>query len=152
MGIPFTEQLTQALSIPAASIYPVNVANNATGNVCGPINMRNFRRAMAHVVVGVLTGTANVQAFFQSSATSGGTFANVSGGATIGTVNTANTEYTLEIRADQMPSGQPWLQLVVLVGGNSAYIAAPLYGDASDYAPANQFDANTTVLPSRNVT
>lgn len=148
----FTEQLTQALSIPAASLYPQNRAfDNTNAAVVGPINMNVFRRAMAHVVVGVVTTNSNIQAYFQASNANNGTFANISSGPTIGNVNTSNTEYTLEIRADQMPSGKPWLQLAVLVNVANAFLSASLYGGESGYKPASQYDINTTLLPTRAV-
>ena len=150
----FTEQLTQALSIAAKSIYPANVAfDNTNAAVVGPVQMNVFRRVMAHLIVGVVTTNSNIQAYFQSSATSGGTFANIASGPTLGAagVNTSNTEYTLEIRADQMPSGQPWIKLAVLTNVANAFLSASCYFGESGYKPGNQYDCNTTLLPQRVV-
>lgn len=146
-----TEQMTEAISIPVASLPPSNTSNNATAYTVGPVNMAYFNRIMAHIQLGVLTGAATVQAYFQSSNANNGTFANVTSGPTIGTVNTANTEYTLEMRGDQVPAGNSWVRLQILVSANAAFTAAALYGSQSPYKPAKQFDANSTILPTRAV-
>lgn len=148
----FTEQLTQALSIPVQSLLPQNRAfDNTNAAVVGPINTNVFRRIFAHVQVGVVTTNSNIQAFFQASNVNNGTFTNVANGPTIGIVNTSNTEYTLEIRADQMPAGKPWLQLGVLVNVANAFLSAELYGGESAYKPAQSYNANATVLPVQAV-
>lgn len=146
----FTEQMTQAISIPVQSLAPANINNNTTGSIVGPVNMREFRRIMGHVEVGVLTGAANVQVYFQASNANNGTFVNVASGPTL-FINTNNTEGTIEMRADQVPAGDSWVQLCVLVSANSAFVAAQLYGGLGPYAPTNQSDANSTIIVSRNV-
>lgn len=136
----FTEQLSQALSIPAASLPAANRANSGVAYTIGPVTMSQFKRVMAHVMTGVLTGLANVQAYFQTCTVSNGTFANISGGNTL-TITANNTEGTLEIRADEITPGDKFLQLAVLVNANSAFCSAELYGGEAAYKPASQFDA-----------
>ena len=146
----YTEQLTQALSLPAKSLYPANLATNANAYVVGPLSTAIFRRLMAHIVMGAFSAT-NVQAVFQSSNANNGTFANVPNGPSI-TGNAANTEYTLEMRADQVPAGNSWVQLAVFVnGGTAAFLSASLYCGESGYHPGNQYDMNTTLMPTRSV-
>lgn len=135
----FTEQLTQALSIPADPLPPVNRANNATAYTIGPVDMNRFKRVMAIVTTGVLTGSANVQAYFQTCSISNGTFANISGGNTL-TVAANNLTSTLEVRADQLGSGNRYLQLAVLVNANSAFTSAYVLGGEANYKPASQYD------------
>ena len=146
----FTEQMSQAISVPVLSFSPANTAsNNTTASTMGPITMSRYRRIMAHVVAGVLSANTNVQAYFQGCNTSNGTYANVSGGNTL-TLSASNTEGTLEMRADQMPAGNQFLQLALLVSGGAntgAFLSAQVYGGASHYRPAAQFDGgNSTTL------
>lgn len=135
----FTETLTQALSLPADPLVPTNQSNNATPYTVGPVDMSKFKRVMAIVTTGVLTGSANVAAYFQTCSISNGTFANISGGNTL-TLTTNNKTGTLEIRADQITAGDRYLQLAVLVSANAALCAAYVLGGEANYKPASQFD------------
>jgi hypothetical protein len=152
----FTEQLTQALSLPVASIYPLAVAsnNNTVNTTTNPVNMsKGFKRLLAHVLIGTLgANVTNVYAVFQSSNANNGTFANVASGAAA-TLNTTNSEVTLEMRKDQVPSGNAFVQLLVQVttntnAGNTVTIVGSIFGGEGDYKPANQFDysTNTSIL------
>lgn len=147
----FTEEMSQAISVPAASLTPANRANNATAYVVGPVAAKNFRRFMAHVQIGVLTGAANVQAYFQACTASNGTFANVSSTNQTVLLDSSNTEATLEMRADQLADGDDWIQLAVLVSANAAFCSAALYGGESHYKPASQFDVAAATLEQRYV-
>lgn len=139
----FTEQLTQALSIPATPLLPDNRANNATPYAVGPIDMSQFKRVMAIVNVGVLTGSATVTAYFQACTVSNGTFANITGANNLTVL--VNTTETLEMRADQLPAGNRYLQLAVLIAANSAFTAATVLGGEAPYKPADQYDVANTV-------
>jgi hypothetical protein len=140
----FTEQLTQALAIPAAVLPPVNRANNATAYTVGPVDMSKYKRVMALVKCGVLTGSANVQAYFQTCSVSNGTFANISGGNTV-TLSTNNQTATLELRSDQITAGDRYLQLAVLVNANSAFCDALILGGEAAYKPANAGDVGSNL-------
>lgn len=140
MGMKFTEQMTQALAIPISpGIAPANTSNSASPQTIGPIDMLKFKRIMAHIQLGVVTGTANVQAYFQGSNSSGSGFANMSGANTL-TLNTSNSEGTLELRADQLPSGNRYVQLALLTNANAAFSAAQVFAGCPNYDPANQYD------------
>lgn len=146
--------MSQSISLPVASLRPANVAfDNTNANIIGPVSMKVFRRIMGHLIVGVVTANSNIQAYWQSSNASDGTFTNVSASSNTytGALNTSNREYTLEIRADQLPANHSWVQLAVLVNVANAFLAASVYASESSYKPASQYDANTTVLPSRVV-
>lgn len=146
----FTEQLSQALSIPVASTMPSNQGSGA-GNqaTIGPIDMSRFRRVMAHVMLGTAGTSANVQAYFQTSNASGSGFANVATNPQTLTLSTANTEGTIEIRADQLNTNNRYLQLIMLVNTNPANTAATVWAGQSEYSPANQYDY--TGLPANRL-
>lgn len=144
------EQLTQALSCPVAFIPPANYAANATPQSTAGVNMNKFNRVMALVNIGVIASGGNVQAYFQSSNAVGGTYTNITNGPTLAATTTNNKGATLEIRRDQMPSGQPFLKLCVLVNTQAAFVSGILLGGQSSYKPASQFD-DATNIPSRSV-
>ncbi len=144
MASSFTEQMTQSISVAAASVPPSNNSFSDTVPVIvGPIDMMKFRRVMGHIIVGVVGSGGTVKGYFQSSATSGGSFVNVTGGAVTGILNAANTEATIEMRSDQLTAGTRWVQLAVLNGTANCFIAASIYGSCSNYSPAQQYDYNT---------
>jgi hypothetical protein len=93
-----------------------------------------------------------VQAYLQGCNTSNGTFANItnsSGTNTTVTVSSANTDVTLEVRGDQLPTNNQFVQLVVVVNTNACFVAGSIYGGEAAYKPASQFDfsnTNTTFL------
>src|SRR5207249_3379962 len=129
MGMSVLEQMTQALSIPAVTLPPQSLA--ASTVTVGPVSMKNFRRLMAEVSVGILGTNANVQAYLQSCNTNNGSFANISSTNAVVTASSSNTELTLEVRADQLPStGNQFVQLQVTVNANASLVAAKLLGGA----------------------
>lgn len=146
----FTEQLTQAITIPAASAFPQAVGgNNTTANVTvGPVNAGKLRRFMAHLMANAIgANVTNVSIQFQASNANNGTFTNVASGA-VATLNTNNTEATVEVRADQLGTNNSWVQALVQVVtnnnvNNTAEICASLYAAESSYKPAKQYDYNT---------
>lgn len=139
----FTEQLTQALSIPVASLYPANATANNANVVVGPFTMKEYRRAMAHIVVGVVGTNCNLACYWQASNANNGTFTNLATQVFFNTT-TSNSEGTIEVRADQLGNNNSWLQLIVLPSSNNGaggiFVAASVYGGESSYKPANQFD------------
>lgn len=147
----FTETLTQFLSMPAAALPPANYANNATAYTVGPVSAKYFRRFMGFVNVGVLTGSANVQIYLQGCNTSNGTFANVSNTNQAVLLDAANTCATVEVRSDQLNSGNKFIQLAVLVNANSAFCSAQLFCGDAHYSPASDYDANSTYIEGRTV-
>jgi hypothetical protein len=79
------EQLSQGLSI-AAQISP-QALSNATPTSGNGINMKLFRRVLA--IIQVSAGAGSITAVLRSSASSGGTFADIAG-TTITAITTAN--------------------------------------------------------------
>jgi hypothetical protein len=148
------------MAIPAASLMPASyTANNTTPQLVGPIAIKEFARFWGHVQAGVLGTNSTVVAYFQGSNTNNGTFANIvantagasNTGATL-TLNTSNTEGTVEIRADQMNAGNTYIQLCILVTANNSYASAELYATDCRYSPAGQFNASTLNTTTQPVT
>lgn len=148
---PFTEQLCQALAW--VSHVPPAAQTSGTVYVSSPVDMSQFRRAIALINVGVFpSGTAvagwfaanNVAFTTTGTATSGAASNSTTGpiGSTCVLGATAATRgEKMEIRADQLPSGYRWLQLQISVSS----AAAPTFGVAvlgadTNYSPANQFE------------
>jgi hypothetical protein len=115
----YTEQLSQALAIPATELDPVS--QGVATVTSGGIDMSKWRRCMFVLMVGAVGGAGTVDAKLQESATSGGTYTDISGGG-ITQVTTSNKIVTLEMRAGMMT--KQWCRLSVTVGGNAVLIAA----------------------------
>lgn len=140
----FTEQLSQALAIPIASLAPANRAfNNTTPFTIQGVDMSKFKRVMGHFQCGILdtANSANVAAYWQSSAENNANFANISG-ATVTTLTANNKEATTEIRSDQLPAGHRYVQLAVLVSIADALTSATVWAGESHYKPANDYTAS----------
>lgn len=146
----FQEQLSQALSIPVLSIYPSNTSNSGTAVLSSSVDMGLFRRIMAHVIAGVVTGSANTNAYFTCSSTSNGTYNNLTSGNTL-TLSASNTEGTLEIRSDQLNSSCRFVKLNLLTNANAMFLTAAVYGGEAPYKPANQNDAGNATTMQRLV-
>lgn len=154
----FTEQLTQFLSIPIASLYPATAGgnNNTLNSTVGPINAKNFKRFMGHMKCGTVGANACTTMVFQSSNANNGTFSDVPSGASV-TLSTTNSEGTIEMRSDQIPAGNSWIQLRCQVGtntnaGNTAVFDASLFAGDAHYRPVAQYDFSTnTSLLNRQV-
>lgn len=145
MPLDILETLTEALSIQGA-IIPGTVLNSGatvTAATVG-INMKNFVRAMAEINVGAISAGGSITVTLQSSATVSGSYANISGSTM--TITTASQVSTMEIRADEMPIGQPFLK--VLITSTTAFnvaVSAVLWGGAAPQRPAKQWDVASLV-------
>lgn len=155
---PFTEQLTQALAV----VSHIGAANFTSGTsyVSSPIDMSQFRRAIAYLDMGTVGGTAtsgtilcgwyaanNVTFTTAGTAASGLPTNSTTGpiGSTMVMVS-ASGDMTrvnkMEIRADQLPSGYRWLQLQVSVSSAmAATMGVIILGADPNYMPANQFES-----------
>lgn len=149
---PFTEQLSQALAwvghVPAAA------QTSGTVYVSSPVDMSQFRRAIALINFGVFpSGTAvfgwyaaNNVAFTTAGTAASGQPSNITTGP-IGTTAVYNTTAAtrgvkMEIRADQLPSGCRWLQLQISVSSAAVpVLAVDVLGADPNYMPANQFES-----------
>lgn len=138
MSRPFTETLTEGQAL--AAKFPTTI--NSTSIVTLGLNMAEIRRARAILKLG--TGAGAVTFTLQSSATATGVYADITNQATTNPSLTGlltGTYNTIEIRADQMPTGQPFLRAKALETGGSDIIAdLTLIGDCVAYGPGNQFN------------
>lgn len=142
----FTEQLTQALSIPVASKPPANyAANNTTAYTVGPVSMAESRRLLAIINMGVIGANTNVQCYLQASNASGGTYANISSTNQAVTLDTSNTMATIEVRADEIGTNNQYVQLAMLItgSGTGAFLSATLIGGECAYKPGSQYNFDT---------
>ena len=149
---PFTEQLCQALAL----VSNISPAEQTSGTVyaSSPVDMSQFRRAIALINVGTIpSGTclagwfaANNVAFTTAGTASSGAPTNSTTGPIGSTCIFGATAATrcekMEIRADQLPSGYRWLQLQVSVSSAGAPLfGAEILGADPNYMSANQFES-----------
>lgn len=149
----YGERATEFLSWPALDLSPANYVNNATPYTIGPITAQNFRRYIAKVKPGVLTGTAVVSLYWQGSNTSTGNYANLTSisvaNAQVSANVSNNPAMTIEVRSDQLNAGNQYLQAVILVANNSAFLHGEVIALDTEYSPGSQFN-NLTQLPVAN--
>lgn len=133
----FTEQLSESLSIQGA-ISPSNHTNNTDATLPG-VDMSLFKRLMAIINIGVLGGT-NVQAYWRASANSNmNVTTNVAASIPL-VASTANKVETMEVRADQLPAGTRYCQLVVITNTAGTFVDVVVLGGESAYKPAKNYD------------
>lgn len=126
----------------------INSGGTASAST-GGINMGTGpRRAVGLFVLGTLTGGATVTISLQASATVNGSYTNITNNTTNPTVTGITTDDSfnrLEIRADQMPSGKPFLRATATeTGAANAVVTIILLGDESQYKPGSDFN-NATI-------
>ncbi len=99
---------------------------------------------MAVVVLG--TNAGSVTAKFQSAATSGGSYSDISGGPTITAITAASKQATLELRADQLPAGQQFVKLLITEGNVGAALCGGIVlGGEAPAKPAKAQDPASVV-------
>jgi len=126
------EQLTQALSL-AGTVNPATL-NNTTGTSTA-VDASKFQRIMGVILIGANAGSLTAK--FQSSATSGGSYADVSGGPTMTAITTANKQASLELRQDQLAAGQQFVKLLITEGNSAnAICAGVILGGEAPAKPA----------------
>jgi hypothetical protein len=136
----FVEQITQMLAL-VGRIPPTNHGTNTGDNSIAGIDMSVLSRLITIANVGILdtANAANIQLYYRASATSNmASPTNVASSIPI-TANTNNRIETLEVRADQLPSGTRYVQPVLIVNGATANISIDCWATA-DYSPGNQFN------------
>jgi hypothetical protein len=169
--MPITEQLTERQGLaPAGSANPNAGTFNTPGTLTSlsfytaALNMGLYRRARAILKVGV-NAAGNLALKLQSSTAPNGVWADITTATAPGTavaavlgplgVGTgANGIYTIEIRADQMPLGQPWLRAIVTESAaGSPVVDLTLIGDDGAYHPAATQPAafNGAATPTANL-
>lgn len=111
----------------------------------GPFNLLFARRIVGRIHVGALGG-GTVDAKFQASATSGGTYADVANAA-IATINSGSENVAqVELKGETLAgAGQgPWVKLLLTVtGGTGTQLSAIVEGGVSGYEPASDNNVAT---------
>lgn len=139
----FTEQLKERQVVAVAIPGTVNNSTLTTGN---GINMGIFRRARGILNVGSVTGGGSLNFKLRASATQGGSFSditNLTTNPTITGITTASQPNAIEIRADMMPAGKPWLRAEVTeTGSQNVVVDLLLIADESAFKPGNQYQGS----------
>jgi hypothetical protein len=136
--MPFAlEQLSQGLTV-LGYLAPSNHATGADVSITN-IDISKIRRLLVVVQTGVLGASATVDCKLQSSATSGGAYSDIAG-SPITTITANNKVATIEIRDDEMPSGNRWLQVNLAVGTAASQVGVIVLGAEAEFKPAKSQD------------
>jgi len=142
----YTEQLTQRLGITAPAA-PQTLTGTATAN-SGSVDMSKFHRALFFFETGSFGGTSpTLSAVLQIQESADNATWSNNAAIPSATITTANSQATLEIRADQLGVGKRYvrLQAVCTVGGTSPAIPIAIigFGDEANHKPGSaQNDAS----------
>ena len=147
MGRSFQEQLKEGQAIAGVTATPGGQTLSNSNVVTSAINMANMRRARAFLFTSTLTGAASLNFGLQASATEAGSYADITLTTTavqITGITTDNSYNAIEIRADQMPAGKPWLiAKVTETATANAVCCMFIVADCASYSPGNQEDSVT---------
>jgi hypothetical protein len=145
----YTEQLSQALSI-QGKIDPQSLAA-ATPTGTSGVDMRKFRRATFLLMVGAFGSSATVDMKLQTSPDNS-TWSDLAGtGVPITTLSSAggnDREATLEVDADQMPTGTRYVQALVTVGTAATLVACLALGGEAIAKPGAANDITSVAQRS----
>lgn len=155
----WTEELTQSLTlqggIPASNAAAGTYYSSANTNASySGVNMNIIRRLTSLLHTGVLGASANIQIYFQASAN-----ANMAGNSNVldGNGNAyslvatnSNAQYSIELRADQLPAGTQYVQTVAVVNTAASNFSLTQIGGEGAYKPVSQLDPPSVVI-SRTV-
>ena len=138
-----TEQLSQALSLPA---NPIHAAAQTASFNSNSVDLSKFERCLAILDIGAVTGTSpTFDAKWQESPDNS-TFTDVAGfnNLSITTITTANQTKTMEIRPSQLSAGKRYVRVAVTIGGTSPSFtcAVILLGGEARQKPASANDGN----------
>ena len=160
----YTEHLTQRLGI-TAPVVPQTLTSTTTVN-SGKVDLSVFRRALFLFETGAFGGTSpTLSAVLQIQDSPDGTTWTNNATVPSATVTAASKQATLEIRADQLNSGERYvrLQAVCTIGGTSPTIPVAIvgFGDEAAHKPGNPrtmpassvkpSSIDSPVLPTRSV-
>jgi hypothetical protein len=145
----YTETLTQRLGI-AAAINPQTLNN--TNRTTGAVDLSKFHRAISLFEIGAVTGGGAITAQLIESASSNlSSPQNLGGSAgTLAGLNTANQQYSIEVRADQLDAGYRYVGLKLTeTGSQNVVVCAIALGDEAAHKPGNA--ANDASVAQQNV-
>ncbi len=138
----FTEQLSQALSIPT---NPTHAAAQTASFNTGSVDLSKFERCLAILDIGAVTGTSpTFDAKWQESPDNS-TFTDVAGfsNLSITQITSGNQLKTMEIRPSQLSAGKRYVRVAVTIGGTSPSFtcAVILLGGEGHQKPASANDS-----------
>jgi hypothetical protein len=135
----YTEQLTQALSIPS---NPTHAAAQTASFNSGSVDLQKFRRALFIIDIGAVSGTSPTFDAKLQESTDNSSFSDLSGSnVSISQITTASHTVTLEVRAGQIT--KRYVRVAVTIGGTSPSFTCcviPIGGEAVE-KPGNANDA-----------
>jgi hypothetical protein len=138
--MPFAlEQLSQGLTV--LGQLPSQSLGTGTDNSITNIDMSKIQRLLFVLNIGsVGAGPGTVDFKLQQSATSGGTYSDLTGTA-ITTISANNKVATVEIRADQLAAGNRYVRHNLAIGTNAVIIGVIALGGEAEYKPASKQDS-----------
>ena len=148
MSRQFTERLLEGQAV--AGAYPQTINNSSISSQA--LWMGRIRRARGFLWIGAITSSGSINFRAQSSATSGGSYADITTSTntqlttapTLTAIVTQNSYNAVEIRADQMTSAQPYLKFTATeTASQNVVVAIFVVGDCSADSPGNQSDGVT---------
>jgi hypothetical protein len=150
MSRPFTEQLTEGQSIAGIAAGATSLSSTSVNS--GNLNMGTGpKRVRAIFNFSGLSGSPQLTLSIRASATSGGTYSDITGAGVPTTkpkitaqVPVGGAPVSIEIRADQLDAGKPFVQgFAQETNGGTVIVDIILVGDCNEYSPGNQFDSVT---------
>ncbi len=141
MPLPYNERMTEALAY-GARLAPASVSVGTA--TLGPVQLGQAKKALFILNLGAFGSSATVDAKLQTSATSGGTYADLSGGAI--TQQTATGMVLVEVRAESIEAlgGNAFVRLLITVGTAAVVMGGEVLLAPTDYSPASLL--NATIL------
>jgi len=137
----YTETLTQRIGL-MAPVNPQTINNQS--KLAGGVDMSKFHRALFVVEIGAVTGGGSINLqLVEDTAIGLGTNTNLAGTNTSMTgLTTANKQYTLEARADQMTKQFLGLKITE-TGSQNVVVSVVALGDEANHKPGSaQNDAS----------
>ena len=135
----FSEQLTQALSIPT---NPTHAGAQTASFNTGGVDMQKFERCLAILDVGTVTA-GTLDAKWQESPDNSA-WSDVAGfsNLSITQITAGNKTVTMEIRASQLSSGKRYVRVALTLGSSpNMVVCVILIGAEAHQKPASANDA-----------
>jgi Rieske Fe-S protein len=129
-------RLNERLSI-VATIDPASVS---AGTAASDVVKMDVHREVAFILLtGALGTSATVDLKLQASATSGGTYADISGKSITQMVKASNDndQVTINLRSSEMPAGKAFVKAVATVGTAASIISLVAVAENDRFEPAN---------------
>lgn len=126
-----TETLTQQLAFAGTPVPPQSLLGSAN---IGPVNMGLAERALFVANIGALGAGANVTLQLQSGPSSTGPWTNIAG-ANSPAMAASNQIATVEIGAEMLPAGSPYVQGVLTVATAASQVSGHVVTGAAAHKP-----------------